>query len=374
MCARLEARGIRCWIAPRDVQPGLAYGEAIIDAIHGCRIMVVLLSSHANSSIHIAKEVERAVSHGATIIPLRIEAVAPAKSLDYFLSSVHWLDALTPPLERHLDNLADTIFKLLQPIRNDIVVGTAPKAAAAPAPGSVVPAAKNWLIPAIVGGLVVAVIVIVVLMGQGGSHPRNSGGNAGGSDSVPAPGGGGDASAPGPAAAPKSRPADSIPASGQDPVVGCWHWFNNTSVVIHSNGVMTAGPFTAQWRLVDSSRRVYNFTWPEAVDSAALSPDGRTLSGGNQYGFQMSATRLSGGPGLAGNWLWYNGGTVTIQPDGSFFVGSIRGRWSGAGLAYSLTWPKPVDTVTLSPDHTRVNGSNQFGVHISGTRTAGCGG
>jgi len=32
-CAMLEAAGVRCWIAPRDVRPGLEYGAAIIEAI-----------------------------------------------------------------------------------------------------------------------------------------------------------------------------------------------------------------------------------------------------------------------------------------------------------------------------------------------------
>ena len=78
------------------------------------QIMVLLLSSNANNSIHIAKEVERAVSNGATVIPLRIEEVLPGKSLDYFIGSVHWLDALTPPLENHLKNLAGTVKVLLE--------------------------------------------------------------------------------------------------------------------------------------------------------------------------------------------------------------------------------------------------------------------
>ena len=211
VCARLEARGIRCWIAPRDVEPGRPYGEAIIDGIHNCRIMVLLLSSSANSSIHIAKEVERAVSHGATVIPLRIEAVMPGKSLDYFIGSVHWLDALTPPLERHLDALADTILKILPPQKGPIAVGaTENTPRIAPIPASVSPTAKKkWLIPAMVGGalLLVAVIAAVILSGQGG--------NASSSAEIP----------PG-------HVVDSISphgkdAPGSDPIVGCWHWFTN---------------------------------------------------------------------------------------------------------------------------------------------------
>src|SRR5579872_84122 len=112
-CATLESHGIRCWIAPRDVLPGIHYGEAIIDAIHECRIMVLVFSSRANLSGHIPKEIERAVSQGVTVMPLRIEDVAPAKSLDYFIGGVHWLDALTPPLEAHLERLAANVQTLL---------------------------------------------------------------------------------------------------------------------------------------------------------------------------------------------------------------------------------------------------------------------
>jgi hypothetical protein len=385
VCARLEGRGIRCWIAPRDVQPGLPYGEAIIDAIHNCRIMVLLLSSSANNSIHIAKEVERAVSHGATLIPLRIEAVMPGKSLDYFIGSVHWLDALTPPLEHHLDNLAATILKIL-PEREApklaetpviappvVVVPTpvpAPVISSATAPAPVVsgtPAKNKWLIPVIVGAgvLLLAVVVIVATV------TSNQSGSGGGSSIVadnspprsqPTPGG----------VRVKPAPENQM-RSASDPVVGCWLWFNNATVVITSNGTATAGPFTAQWRAVKPSRRIYNLTWPEAVDSTALSADDRNLTGGNQYGFPMSATRLTGGPGLPGTWRWYNGAVVTIRPEGSFVVGTVRGRWRGSGSSYSLTWPNPVDTVTLSADHTRVDGQNQYGVHVSGTKTGNCG-
>ena len=97
VCARLESRGIRCWIAPRDVGPGANYGAEIIDALRGSRALVLVLSAHANASRHIPNEIERAVSHGVPVLPFRIEDVQPAKALDLFIGSVHWLDAMTPP-------------------------------------------------------------------------------------------------------------------------------------------------------------------------------------------------------------------------------------------------------------------------------------
>ena len=34
LCQQLEAAGISCWIAPRNIQPGVRYGRAIMEAIN----------------------------------------------------------------------------------------------------------------------------------------------------------------------------------------------------------------------------------------------------------------------------------------------------------------------------------------------------
>jgi len=114
VCARLEGGGIRCWVAPRDISPGQDWGEAIIDAIASARVMVLVFSSGANESQQIKREVERAVNKGVTVIPLRIEDVVPNRSLEYFISTPHWLDALTPPLQVHLDRLVTTLQQILR--------------------------------------------------------------------------------------------------------------------------------------------------------------------------------------------------------------------------------------------------------------------
>jgi hypothetical protein len=112
-CAALEARGLRCWIAPRDIVPGADWGESIIDGIGASKAFVLLLSANANLSPQIKREVERAVHAGLSIITMRIEDVQPSKSLEYFLSTPHWLDAMTPPLERHLSYLAGVLRHIL---------------------------------------------------------------------------------------------------------------------------------------------------------------------------------------------------------------------------------------------------------------------
>jgi hypothetical protein len=109
VCGALEEQGIRCWIAPRDVLPGVAWSEAIIDAIHQCRFFVLLFSTYANQSQQVLREVERAVSKGSAIIPFHIEDIPFSKALEYFLSSTQWLNASSQPLEKHLPTLVETI-------------------------------------------------------------------------------------------------------------------------------------------------------------------------------------------------------------------------------------------------------------------------
>jgi hypothetical protein len=109
VCAKLESRNIRCWIAPRDVHPGTNFPEAIIDGIDGGQLMLLIFSSHANNSPHVIRELTNAVNKGQIIIPFRIEDVVPSKSMEYLISVPHWLDAVTPPLEKHIEVLIKTI-------------------------------------------------------------------------------------------------------------------------------------------------------------------------------------------------------------------------------------------------------------------------
>jgi hypothetical protein len=113
-CAALEAQRIPCWIAPRDILPGAEYMEALGEAISGCQIVVLIFSQAANDSGQVRREIERAVSREKIIVPFRIENVMLSQSMEFALSSTHWLDALTPPKERRLAELCETISLLLQ--------------------------------------------------------------------------------------------------------------------------------------------------------------------------------------------------------------------------------------------------------------------
>ncbi|MDD1676595.1 MAG: tetratricopeptide repeat protein, partial [Methanomicrobiales archaeon] len=113
ICATLEGQRIRCWIAPRDILPGTNYPNAIINAIETSRVMILVFSRHSNTSPHVIRELSKAVSRGVIVIPFRIEAVDPSKDMEYLIGIPHWLDAMNPPLERHLGELTRTVEILL---------------------------------------------------------------------------------------------------------------------------------------------------------------------------------------------------------------------------------------------------------------------
>jgi sugar lactone lactonase YvrE len=147
-CAALEARGIRCWIAPRDINPGQDWAASILRAIRDARIVLLIFSRHANESLQVRREVERAAHSGKVLLPLRIDDVLPEETLEFFLSTPHWLDAITPPFEAHLEKLADACSSLLAVTGRSPDVATSPITGISPSQGVTATVAGDPDIPA----------------------------------------------------------------------------------------------------------------------------------------------------------------------------------------------------------------------------------
>jgi TPR repeat protein len=115
VCHALEADGIRCWIAPRDVSPGLSWKQSIVDAIREARTMVLIFSGEANGSPQVRREVDIAFESGHPILPFRIEDVEMNKDLYYCIAARHWLDALTDPKDEQIGELVVSVRGLVGP-------------------------------------------------------------------------------------------------------------------------------------------------------------------------------------------------------------------------------------------------------------------
>jgi TIR domain len=136
LVAQLEARGIKVWVAPRDIAPSADWAAEIIEAIATSRLMVLVFSAACNDSPQVRREVERAVHRHLPILPVRIEDVLPTKSLEYFLSAQHWLDAFPAPIETHYDRLCRQVSGLLRTTAERLASEPAAAAAAATATGT----------------------------------------------------------------------------------------------------------------------------------------------------------------------------------------------------------------------------------------------
>jgi hypothetical protein len=106
IAASLEERGLKCWIAPRDVTAGRTYGDEIIRGIESAKAFVLVLSKGSNGSAFIAREVERAVSKQKLIFVIRLANVEPAPALELFISGTQWIDAFPGKLGPHIGKLA----------------------------------------------------------------------------------------------------------------------------------------------------------------------------------------------------------------------------------------------------------------------------
>jgi hypothetical protein len=116
IAAALETRGVACWIAPRDVQPGRNFGDEIIRGIEACPAFILVLSSASNGSDFVAKELATAVDKKKTVIPIRIEDVQPGPSLALFIAGTHWVDAIGGKLGAQADRLASLLSAPQKPV------------------------------------------------------------------------------------------------------------------------------------------------------------------------------------------------------------------------------------------------------------------
>jgi hypothetical protein len=141
LVGRIEQEGINCWIAPRDIAPSADWAAEIIDAISNSRTMILVFSASSNESPQVRREVERAVHKQVSILPFRIENVLPSKSLEYFLSAQHWMDAFPAPREPHYARLCAYLkAQRGQAVADVAATQPAPVLAAAPAAAPLDPA------------------------------------------------------------------------------------------------------------------------------------------------------------------------------------------------------------------------------------------
>ena len=141
ICNGLESRGVRCWIAPRDVQSDGTYGTEIMKGLRECEVFLIILSDAASESQQVEREAERASHYKKRIIPLTLGQTDPGPRLEYYIAGRQRFPCPSPPSARFFDSLADAA-------RGETV------AHETPAPPR---SRRQWLLPSVAAGLALAI-------------------------------------------------------------------------------------------------------------------------------------------------------------------------------------------------------------------------
>ena len=149
LCDFIEARGIKTWIAPRNVRPGQDYSEQLQQAIEQCAAFVVLVTGKANTSPYVRAETEMAFSTNKPIFPVRQSDIQPAAGLAFFLKIRHWTDAFGTQRGANLDRLTaevKTVVSMQTPAPEAELQPATPQAPAFPVPPPSSPT-QTWASP-----------------------------------------------------------------------------------------------------------------------------------------------------------------------------------------------------------------------------------
>jgi hypothetical protein len=109
ICATLEGAEFACWIAPRDIPPGVDYPGAILAGLHEADLLVAVISAAAVASPHILTEIGHAFSQKKPILPFRLSDTSLPPNFDYFLSTCQWFDAHDGCTAGNLDRLKQVV-------------------------------------------------------------------------------------------------------------------------------------------------------------------------------------------------------------------------------------------------------------------------
>lgn len=134
ICSNLERAGIRCWYYQRDHVAGRNYAGELTSSIRDARIYLLILTDSALASAPVLKELSLAADMGRVILPFRVTEKQLTDDMRYYLNAVNWIDAMSPELQDHIDELVFTAGQILKKPASEIEKPAAKPAAPPKAP------------------------------------------------------------------------------------------------------------------------------------------------------------------------------------------------------------------------------------------------
>ena len=167
--SEFEQNGIRCWYAPRDIRPGEEWVTAITKALEVSKALVLVYTDESNNSRQVMNEIAVAFNAGITIVPFKLSNEQMSRELEYYLTRVHWLDAVSKPLKENIAALREYVDVIINARNGEIPAGL--KRGAAPTAASS-DKKKTLIISCVVTALVLILgIAVGVVISQKRDEP-----------------------------------------------------------------------------------------------------------------------------------------------------------------------------------------------------------
>lgn len=96
----LEERGVRCFVAYRDIPKGKVWAAAITEAMENSQMMVVIFSDNFNNSDEVDREIEMCAEDKKPILTFKITDDQFVGAKKYYLKNINWIDAFPDPAEK----------------------------------------------------------------------------------------------------------------------------------------------------------------------------------------------------------------------------------------------------------------------------------
>jgi hypothetical protein len=115
MVQGLERSGFSVWMDRDDIRGGTQWRAAIAQAIRGCDVFLVVLTSNSTDSNNVNQEMALASDHKRPILPILAEACDIPDGFDYQLAGLQRIDFCHDPADRAFGQLVDAINGIVKP-------------------------------------------------------------------------------------------------------------------------------------------------------------------------------------------------------------------------------------------------------------------
>ncbi len=105
----LEKKGISCFIAPRDIDPGKPYASNLMKAIEDCKLVLLIASNAINQSEHVLNEVDVIVDRKKDLLPVFIEDFTMNDDYRYYLGRKQWIIAYPEAPQTYFEKIYEAV-------------------------------------------------------------------------------------------------------------------------------------------------------------------------------------------------------------------------------------------------------------------------